>query len=111
MRNNLGNFRSRPSLKLKQKHVYGFFLPGLNRAPGAPVTGSNMKVSPKKNSLRDIAQDLLSLGHSPTAEALLKGTSGPHSIPNLSRPTQQLEYLAQVGGVSTKFNDFPKVGH
>ncbi|XP_030829941.1 double-stranded RNA-binding protein Staufen homolog 2 isoform X2 [Strongylocentrotus purpuratus] len=81
---------------------------GLNRAPGAPVTGSNMKVSPKKNSLRDIAQDLLSLGHSPTAEALLKGTSGPHSIPNLSRPTQQLEYLAQVGGVSTKFNDFPK---
>ncbi|XP_054749976.2 double-stranded RNA-binding protein Staufen homolog 2-like [Lytechinus pictus] len=81
---------------------------GLNRAPGAPVTGSNMKVSPKKNSLRDIAQDLLSLGHSPTAEALLKGTAGPHSIPNLSRPTQQLEYLAKVSGCSTKFNDFPK---
>lgn len=81
---------------------------GLNRAPGAPVSGPNMKVSPKKGSLRDIAQDLLSLGHSPTAEALLKGTVGPHAIPNLSRPTHQLEYLAKVSGVSMKFNDFPK---
>ena len=82
---------------------------GLNRAPGAPISGSNVKLSPTSQSLSDIARDLLSLGHSPTAEALLKGTSGPHSIPNLSRPTQQLEYLAQVNALNIKFNDFPKV--
>ncbi|XP_071507205.1 double-stranded RNA-binding protein Staufen homolog 2-like [Diadema antillarum] len=80
----------------------------LNRAPGAPVIGTNLKVSPKSQAVTDIARDLLSLGHSPTAEALLKGTAGSHAIPGLSRPTKQLEYLAKVNSLSVKFVDYPK---
>lgn len=100
-----------PSNPITPAGVHKLPAQGLNRAPGAPLTGPNINVSPKNQALRDIAQDLLSLGHSPTAEALLKGTSGPHAIPNLSRPTQQLEYLAKVNSLTIKFNDFPKQGN
>lgn len=68
-----------------------------------------------------IAQELLSGGISPTADAIAKkssatSTSLPQPMPQLPTsgqgvsPKEQLAYLSQVLGFSVTYNDFPKKG-
>lgn len=67
-----------------------------------------------------IAQELLSGGASPTADAIAKKSSSsaslPQPMPQLPTsgqgvsPKEQLAYLSQVLGFSVTYNDFPKKG-
>ncbi|XP_066268584.1 double-stranded RNA-binding protein Staufen homolog 2-like isoform X3 [Branchiostoma lanceolatum] len=76
---------------------------GLNRAPGAPLSPRNPQLTSAA-----IAKELLTIGTSPTAEAMVQ--SGVTGMPQGQQvpPKQQLAYLAKVQGFRVDFTDFPK---
>uniref|UniRef100_A0A8B9HPS8 Double-stranded RNA-binding protein Staufen homolog 1 n=1 Tax=Astyanax mexicanus TaxID=7994 RepID=A0A8B9HPS8_ASTMX len=57
-----------------------------------------------------IANELLYGGTSATAEGVLKGSKNLSQRPNgpLTRPSEQLGYLASVQGLQVEYKDFPK---
>ncbi|KAM6981363.1 double-stranded RNA-binding protein Staufen homolog 1 [Aplochiton taeniatus] len=57
-----------------------------------------------------IANELLYAGTSPTAETILKNKNGLAQLPHgpLTRPSEQLGYLASVQGLHVEYKDFPK---
>ncbi|KAL6458309.1 hypothetical protein MHYP_G00335390 [Metynnis hypsauchen] len=57
-----------------------------------------------------IANELLYAGTSPTAEGILKGSKNlaPRTHGPLTRPSEQLGYLATVQGLQVEYKDFPK---
>ncbi|KAK2862027.1 hypothetical protein Q5P01_001560 [Channa striata] len=57
-----------------------------------------------------IANELLYAGTSQTAETILKNKNNLNQLPNgpLTRPSEQLSYLASVQGLQVEYKDFPK---
>uniref|UniRef100_A0A1A8GKK9 Double-stranded RNA-binding protein Staufen homolog 1 n=1 Tax=Nothobranchius korthausae TaxID=1143690 RepID=A0A1A8GKK9_9TELE len=57
-----------------------------------------------------IANELLYAGASPTAETILKNKNSLSQLPHgpLTRPSEQLSYLASVQGLLVEYKDFPK---
>uniref|UniRef100_A0AAQ5YZ73 Double-stranded RNA-binding protein Staufen homolog 1 n=1 Tax=Amphiprion ocellaris TaxID=80972 RepID=A0AAQ5YZ73_AMPOC len=57
-----------------------------------------------------IANELLYAGTSPTAETILKNKNNLNQLPHgpLTRPSEQLSYLASVQGLQVDYKDFPK---
>ncbi|XP_029006638.1 double-stranded RNA-binding protein Staufen homolog 1 isoform X1 [Betta splendens] len=57
-----------------------------------------------------IANELLYAGTSQTAETILKNKSSLNHLPNgpLTRPSEQLSYLASAQGLQVEYKDFPK---
>lgn len=57
-----------------------------------------------------IANELLYAGTSPTAETILKNKNNLNHMPHgpLTRPSEQLSFLAAVQGLQVEYKDFPK---
>lgn len=57
-----------------------------------------------------IANELLYAGTSPTAESLLKNKNNLNNLPHgpMTRPSEQLSFLASVQGLQVDYKDFPK---
>uniref|UniRef100_A0A7N8Y4A8 Double-stranded RNA-binding protein Staufen homolog 1 n=1 Tax=Mastacembelus armatus TaxID=205130 RepID=A0A7N8Y4A8_9TELE len=57
-----------------------------------------------------IANELLYAGTSMTAETILKNKNNMNQLPHgpLTRPSEQLSYLASVQGLQVEYKDFPK---
>ncbi|XP_016332195.1 double-stranded RNA-binding protein Staufen homolog 1-like isoform X1 [Sinocyclocheilus anshuiensis] len=84
---------------------------GANQGPHAKDYCRTAAPNPAKTTVTAmIANELLYAGTSPTAEGILKtNNSLPHRPHGpLSRPSEQLSYLATIQGLQVEYKDFPK---
>ncbi|XP_063071757.1 double-stranded RNA-binding protein Staufen homolog 1 isoform X3 [Engraulis encrasicolus] len=85
---------------------------GANQGPHSQDYGRQVAPpNPAKTTLTAlIANELLYGGTSLTAESVLKGSNSLGLIPHgpLTRPSEQLAYLASVQGLQVEYKDFPK---
>ncbi|XP_056606884.1 double-stranded RNA-binding protein Staufen homolog 1 isoform X2 [Triplophysa dalaica] len=84
---------------------------GANQGPHAKDYGRPVVPNPAKATVTAmIANELLYAGTSPTAESILKTNNSLAHRPHgpLTRPSEQLGYLANVQGLHVEYKDFPK---
>ncbi|KAL2091229.1 hypothetical protein ACEWY4_013492 [Coilia grayii] len=84
---------------------------GASQGPHMQDYGRQAPANPAKTTLTAlIANELLYAGTSLTAESVLKGSNSLALIPHgpLTRPSEQLGYLASVQGLQVEYKDFPK---
>uniref|UniRef100_A0A8C2L3X8 Double-stranded RNA-binding protein Staufen homolog 1 n=1 Tax=Cyprinus carpio TaxID=7962 RepID=A0A8C2L3X8_CYPCA len=84
---------------------------GANQGPHARDYGRTAAPNPAKATVTAmIANELLYAGTSPTAEGILKTNNSLAHRPHgpLTRPSEQLSYLATVQGLQVEYKDFPK---
>uniref|UniRef100_A0AAY4E1Z5 Double-stranded RNA-binding protein Staufen homolog 1 n=1 Tax=Denticeps clupeoides TaxID=299321 RepID=A0AAY4E1Z5_9TELE len=84
---------------------------GANQGPHAKEYGRTVAPNPALATVTAmIANELLYAGTSPTAEAILKSNNNLGHVPHgpLTRPSEQLGYLATVQGLQVEYKDFPK---
>ncbi|XP_051997343.1 double-stranded RNA-binding protein Staufen homolog 1-like isoform X2 [Xyrauchen texanus] len=84
---------------------------GANQGPHAKDFSRLAAPNPAKATVTAIiANELLYAGTSPTAEGILKSNNSLAHRPNgtLTRPSDQLSYLATVQGLQVEYKDFPK---
>ncbi|CAM4627833.1 hypothetical protein PO909_005376 [Leuciscus waleckii] len=84
---------------------------GANQGPHAKDYGRTVAPNPAMATVTAmIANELLYAGTSPTAEGILKTKNSLAHRPHgpLTRPSEQLGYLATVQGLQVEYKDFPK---
>ncbi|XP_059426573.1 double-stranded RNA-binding protein Staufen homolog 1 isoform X1 [Carassius carassius] len=84
---------------------------GANQGPHAKGYGHTAAPNPAKATVTAmIANELLYAGTSPTAEGILKTNNSLAHRPHgpLTRPSEQLSYLATIQGLQVEYKDFPK---
>ncbi|XP_073808728.1 double-stranded RNA-binding protein Staufen homolog 1 isoform X2 [Danio rerio] len=84
---------------------------GANQGPHAKDYGRTAAPNPANATVTAmIANELLYAGTSPTAEGILKTNNSLAHRPQgpLTRPSEQLSYLANVQGLQVEYKDFPK---
>uniref|UniRef100_A0A673MII4 Double-stranded RNA-binding protein Staufen homolog 1 n=1 Tax=Sinocyclocheilus rhinocerous TaxID=307959 RepID=A0A673MII4_9TELE len=84
---------------------------GANQGPHAKDYCRTAAPNPAKTTVTAmIANELLYAGTSPTAEGILKTNNSLAHRPHgpLTRPSEQLSYLATIQGLQVEYKDFPK---